>query len=169
MADLLTHVLLAFGLFTALGWAIEWLDRRWVAVGAVGSLFPDLNRLDLVFDDHAIEQILGIPFDWGGLHTLGGVVLLAAIGGVLFSSRDEQLRGFGLLFAGGVSHLLVDAVKQWADGAGNTLLYPLSWWRPPTPGWYVSANRWVLGIVAAFALLVLLLDRYVVEPTRSGN
>lgn len=162
MAELLSHVLLAFGLFTIAGWAVEWLDRKWVAVGAVGSLFPDLNRLDMIVDDYTVSQMLGIPFSWGGLSTLGGVVVLAAAGAVLFASRKEQLRGFGLLFAGGVSHLLVDGVKQWADGAGGTPLYPLSWWRPPTPGWYVSSDQWVLGVAVVFALAVFLLDQRVV-------
>lgn len=162
VAELVTHVLLAFGLFTAAGWAVEWLDRTWVAVGAVGSLFPDLNRIGLVVDDHVISQVLGIPFGWGGIHTLGGVLVLAALGGVLFGSREERLRGFGLLFAGGISHLLVDAVKMWADGAGSTPLYPLSWWRPPTPGWYVSSDRWVLGVALVIALAVFVIDRNVV-------
>jgi hypothetical protein len=163
MAELLSHVLFAFGLFTIVGWAVDWLDRKWVAVGAVGSLFPDLNRLGLLIDEYTVSQMLGIPFDWGGLSTLGGVVLLAAVGAVLFDTRREQLGGFGLLVAGGVSHLLVDGVKQWADGAGGTPLYPLSWWRPPTPGLYVSSGRWVLGVAVVFGLIVFLLDRYVVN------
>ncbi|WP_336326828.1 metal-dependent hydrolase [Halovenus sp. HT40] len=163
MAELLSHVLFAFGLFTIVGWAVDWLDRKWVAVGAVGSLFPDLNRLDLLIDDYTVSQMLGVPFDWGGLSTLGGVVLLATAGAVLFASREERVRGFGLLFAGGISHLLVDGVKGWADGAGSTPLYPLSWWRPPTPGLYVSSDRWVLGIAVVFGLVVFLLDRRVIS------
>lgn len=158
MADGLTHVLFAFGLFTVAGWVIGWLDRRWVAVGMVGSLLPDLNRLGLLLDSYTISQTVGIPFDWGALHTLGGVVLLAALGAVLFEKRQAQLRGFGLLFTGGCSHLLVDAVKQWADSAGNVLLYPVSWWRLPTPGLYVSADRWMLGIAVAVGVAVGVVD-----------
>jgi hypothetical protein len=164
MAEGLTHVLLAFGLFTACGWAVDWLDRQWVAVGMVGSLFPDLSRLDLLVDDYIISQALGIPFDWGALHTLGGVMLLAAVGAVLFDSRQMRLRGFGLLVVGGCSHLAVDAVKSWADGASGAALYPLSWWRPPTPGLYVSADRWVFGAAVALAVATAVLDR-----VRSGQ
>ncbi|MXR50410.1 metal-dependent hydrolase [Halovenus sp. WSH3] len=160
MADGLSHVLLAFGLFTATGWVIGWLDRRWIAVGMVGSLLPDLSRLDLILDDSTISRVVGIPFDWGGVHTLGGVVLLGALGAVLFETRQEQRRGFGLLVAGGCSHLLVDAVKRWADGAGNVPLYPVSWWRPPTPGLYVSADRWVLGVAVAVAVTTVVVDRF---------
>ncbi|WP_436902619.1 metal-dependent hydrolase [Halovenus halobia] len=160
MAEGLTHVLLAFGLFTATGWTVGWLDRRWVAVGMVGSLLPDLSRLYLLVDDYIISQALGIPFDWAALHTLGGVVVLATLGAVLFDKRQQRLRGFGLLVAGGCSHLAVDAVKAWADGTGGTALYPLSWWRPPTPGLYVSADRWVLGVAVAVALVVAIIERY---------
>lgn len=159
MAEGLTHVLLGFGLFTLCGWVVGWLNREWVAVGMVGTLLPDLSRLDLLVDGYAVSQALGIPFDWGALHTLGGVVLLAALGAVLFDSRQSRLRGFGLLVAGGCSHLAVDAVKLWADGAGGTALYPLSWWRPPTPGLYVSADRWVLAVAVAVAVTAAVLDR----------
>ena len=159
MAEGLTHVLLAFGLFTATGWTVGWLDRHWVAVGMVGSLLPDLSRLDLLVDDYILSQALGIPFDWGALHTFGGVVVLAALGAVLFDSRQARLRGFGLLVAGGCSHLAVDAVKAWADGASGAALYPLTWWRPPTPGLYVSADRWVLGVAVAVAIAAVVGER----------
>lgn len=159
MAEGVTHVLLAFALFTVAGWTVGWLDRRWVTVGMVGSLLPDLNRLGLLVDDYVVSQTLGIPFDWGAVHTIGGVVVLAALGAVLFDSRREQLRGFSLLVAGGCSHLAVDAVKAWADGSGGAALYPLSWWRPPTPGLYVSADRWVLGVSVVVAAATIAVDQ----------
>lgn len=62
MSGLLTHALAAYVLFTALGWAIEWLDPRWVGGGMVGSLFPDLNRVDMFVDDYLFESVLSVPF-----------------------------------------------------------------------------------------------------------
>jgi hypothetical protein len=159
MADLLSHALFAFALFTAIGWAVSWLDREWVVVGMVGSLFPDLNRLDLVIDDYLVEQLLGISFDWGGLHTLGGVVVLSTVGAVLFSTRQQRHRAFGLLLAGACSHLGIDMVKAWADGSNGAYLFPFSWWRNPTPGWYVSADRWVLVVAAGVAVIVFAIDQ----------
>lgn len=161
MAESLSHVLVAFALCTAAGWGIGWLDRRWVAVGMVGAILPDLNRIDLLLDDAAVEQALGVPFDWGGLHTLGGVLLLAAVGAVLFGRAYERRRAFLLLVAGGSSHLVIDAVKAWADGSNGAYLYPLSWWRNPTPGWYVSADRHVVVVAVVVAGAVWLVDRYV--------
>lgn len=163
MAELLSHVLFAFAVFTVAGWVLSWLDRRWVVVGMVGAVLPDLDRLDLVLDGYLVEQWLGIAFDWGALHTLGGVLVLSAIGAVLFATREQRVRAFGLLVAGGCSHLIVDAVKAWADGSNGASLYPFSWWRNPTPGWYVSADRWVLVVALAVALGVLLVDRYGLE------
>ncbi|MFC7058386.1 metal-dependent hydrolase [Halovenus salina] len=163
MADLFSHALFAFAVFTALGWTASWLDRRWVVVGMVGSILPDLNRIDMFVDDHLIEQSLGIGFSWGAIHTLGGVLLLSGIGAVLFATREKQVCAFGLLTAGGCSHLLVDAVKAWADGAGGAALYPFSWWRNPTPGWYVSADWWVLAVTLLLAVTVFVTDRYVIS------
>lgn len=167
MADLLSHALLAFALFTALGWVIEWLDRRWVVVGMVGSLFPDLNRIELIVDDYALSQLLGIPFEWGAIQTLGGALVLSAMGAVLFAEARQRRRAFGLLVAGAASHLVVDAVKKWADGANGATLYPVSWWRNPTPGWYVSSDPWVLVVAGIVAVSVWLVDRYVLSQ-RAG-
>jgi membrane-bound metal-dependent hydrolase YbcI (DUF457 family) len=166
MAELLSHILFAFAVFTALGWAVSWLDRRWVVVGMVGSVLPDLNRVDLLLDDYLIEQLLGLPFSWDAIHTLGGVLVLSGAGAVLFATREQRIRAFGLLTAGGVSHLLVDAVKAWADGANGAFLYPFSWWRNPTLGWYVSAERWVLVMALVLTVGVLVVDRYVTGPSR---
>lgn len=159
MAELLTHALVAYALFTAFGWALEWLQPRWVVLGMVGSLFPDLNRIDMLVDDYAIEQLLGLPFDWGAIHTLGGVLLLSAVGALLFGAATARRRAFALLVAGGCSHLALDAVKRWAGGVNGAYLYPVTWWRNPTPGWYVSTDRWVLGVALACALVVFVVDR----------
>ena len=159
MAELLSHVLAAYVLFTALGWVIEWLEPRWVVVGMVGALLPDLNRIGMAIDSSLIESLLGVPFSWGAIHTLGSLVLLSLAGAMLFGTASERRRAFALLVAGGVSHLALDALKGWADGFNGAYLYPLSWWRNPTPGWYVSTDRWVLGVALACSVVVFLVDR----------
>jgi len=148
MTESLSHVLIAFAPCTAAGWGIGWLDRRWVAVGMVGAILPDLNRIGLLLDDAAVERALGVPFDWGGLHTLGGVLLLVA---------------------GGSSHLVIDSLKAWADGSNGAYLYPLSWWRNPTPGWYVSADRRVVVVAVVVAGAVWLVDQYVNPAWNLGS
>lgn len=161
MAELASHVLMAFVLFTMVGWRVDWLDREWVVVAMVGSLLPDLNRVNIVIEGDMIEAVLGIPWGWSAIHTIGGVLILSAIGCVLFARRRAQYRAFGLLVGGAVLHLLTDGVKAWANGYNGMYLYPFSTWRNPTPGWYVSADRWVLVLWVLVALVVLVVDRMI--------
>lgn len=160
MAELLSHVLVAYALFTVASWRLEWLTKRWVAIGMIGALLPDLNRIGLFASDAAIEATLGVPFDIDALHTLGGTVLLAGIGAMVLD-RHHGL-AFGVLLAGGLSHLLVDGLKIYADGAAAAWLYPITWYRHPTPNLYVSSDPAVLAVTAAVALGVFCVDRYAV-------
>lgn len=160
MAEWLTHVLLAYALFTLLGWHIDWLDEKWVAVGMVGSLLPDLSRLGLVIPAELVHYLVGTEFSWGGIHTLGSVVLMAAIGALLFRTSQQQRRAFALLFGGAIAHMVVDLPQRYADG--NMLLNayssPIPTGHPPTPGWYVSPDLWTLGAGVLVALAVFVLD-----------
>ena len=133
MGDLLSHILFAFTAFTVAGWAVTWLDRRWVAVGMVGAILPDLDVLGAFLDGATVSAALGVPFDWAATHTLGGVLLLAAALALLFERSSQRRRAFGLLVAGGCSHLLIDGLKVWADGANGVSLYPLTWRRIAPP------------------------------------
>ena len=167
MAEWVTHVCLAYALFTVVGWSVDWVDRQWVAVGVVGSILPDLDRLDLLLSGDLITATTGIPFNWNGINSVGGTVVLSAIGALLFACRSDQRRGFSLLFAGALSHLLVDLPQRYADGLmlTNKYLFPLPAWRPPTPGWYVSADRWVAIVALLVALVVFGVDRYQTSAT----
>lgn len=167
MAELLSHVLIAFIALTVASWRVEWLTRRWVAVGMVGAVFPDLNRLEMVVSRTTVEGLLGVPFHWNALHTLGGVLLLSAFGAALFARHRR--RAFGVLFAGGLTHLVTDGVKIYADGFAAPWLYPFTWYRHPTPNLYVSADRWVLVIVSAVTIAVVLLDRFVAGRREGSN
>lgn len=158
MADLLTHILVAFVVLTIAGWRIDWLARRWIAVGMVGALLPDLNQLGRLLSGPAIERLVGVPFHYGAFHTIGGVLVLAGLGAVLFA--EHHWRAFGVLLAGGLSHFLVDGFKMHADGRAETWLYPITWWRHPAPDLYVSANPRVLAVALACATVVFTVDRY---------
>ncbi|SDJ56119.1 metal-dependent hydrolase [Natronorubrum texcoconense] len=157
MAELLSHVLAAYALGTVVSWRLEWVTKRWVAVAMIGALLPDLNRIGLFVTDATLESVLGVPFSVDAIHTLGGVVLLSAIGAMVVA--DQHRRVFGVLLAGALSHLLVDAVKAYADGAAGAWLYPVTWARHPTPNLYVSSDPAVLAVVGVTALLVWWTDR----------
>jgi hypothetical protein len=157
MADLFSHVLVAYVIFTVASWRVDWLTKRWVGIGMIGALLPDLSRIGLFVTDATIESILEVPFGIGAIHTLGGLILFAAIGSLVVA--DRRRRAFGLLVAGGLSHLLADGLKVWADGAASAWLYPFSWYRHPTPGLYISSDPRVLAVVGSVALAVALVDR----------
>jgi hypothetical protein len=160
VADLLSHVLIAYALFTIAGWLIDPLTRRWVAVGMGGAAIPDLVKLDLVLDDRLIERTLAIPFSYAPISSLAGVLLIAGAIALLFTY--ERRRVYTLLVAGGTCSLVVDGLRAYADGHASFWLYPL-WWRPPTPNLYVTSDPRVLVVVLAVAAAVAVADRYVVE------
>ena len=63
---------------------------------------------------------------------------------------------------------MIDGLKTWADGANGASLYPFSWWRNPTPGLYVSADRRVVVVALVVAGAVCLVDWYL-DLSKSKN
>lgn len=163
MADLLTHVLVPFIGLTVLGWRIEWIEDRWIPVAMGGAAIPDLTRIDLVLDDSVIEGVLGIPFSWGPVGTLAGVMVIG--GAIALWFTKEQGRVFGWLLVGGLSALVLDGLRAYADGLASFWLYPI-WWRPPTPSLYVSSDYRATVVAVFFATGVFLVDRWVINRTR---
>jgi len=162
MSEWLTHVFIAYAGFTIFSWKVDWLTDRWIAVGVIGSALPDLSRIELLVSHDIVEYLAGIDFTWAGIHTLIGVILLSAIGALCFGDSTAQYRAFVSLFGGAVSHLVVDLPQRYADGRMilDTYLSPIPVPRPPTPGWYVTPDRWVVGVAFVVALFVFGIDRY---------
>ncbi|WP_324664198.1 hypothetical protein [Haloarcula sediminis] len=162
MADLLSHLLVAFSLFTVASWRVKWLDRRWVVVGTGGAAIPDLVKVGLVLPEVTVESALGVPFSYTPLSTLGGVLLVAGLITLAFG-RDRWRRVYGLVVTGGVLSLLGDGMRAYADGRASAYLYPLTNWRPPTPSLYVSSDPLVLVAALAFAAVVVAVDRHIAD------
>jgi hypothetical protein len=154
MADLLTHVLVAYAAST-LAARRGWLPRRHVSVVLVGAVAPDAMKATVVPGVHR-GTVAGIPYSTWGLHTLGGIVLTAGLGALVIRGADRWLASRALL-AGGVSHLLLDLLVIRADGVAPPYLYPLSGWLPPAGNVYLSSDLWppllalcLAGVVAAY-------------------
>ncbi|MDS0221906.1 hypothetical protein NDI54_11155 [Haloarcula sp. S1AR25-5A] len=158
MADLLTHLLVPYILLTSASWSVDWLDQRWVVVGMGGAAIPDLVKVEIVLDDSTVEALLGIPFSYAPISTLGGVLLLAGVITVAFERRHWG-RVFGLVSFGGLTSLLLDGLRVYADGRASAWLYPFTNWRPPTPSLYVSSDPTVLVVALLVAGVVAVLDR----------
>ncbi|QLH77076.1 hypothetical protein HZS55_07120 [Halosimplex rubrum] len=160
MADLLTHVLAAYVVLTVASWRVDRITPPRVAVGMCGGAIPDLVKVDLVVDSMAVERALGLPFTWGAVSTLGGVVLIAGAIALAFGSRYRR-RAFAFLLAGGSLSLVLDGLRVYADGRAGPWLFPVTWWRPPTPSLYVTSDPRVLVVGIAVAALVFVVDRRV--------
>jgi|GEM_PF-199071 len=163
MADLLTHVLAVYVLLTAAGWRFERVTRSWVVVGMGGAAIPDLVKIGILLDPRTVEAALGVPFGYRPLSTLGGVALVAGVVALLFG-RCHRWRAYGALLAGGVTSLLLDGCRVFVTGRAGPYFYPLTWWRPPSPNLYVTADPRVLGVALATALVVFLADRRRSDP-----
>jgi membrane-bound metal-dependent hydrolase YbcI (DUF457 family) len=158
MPDLLTHALLAYTIARALSLHYQWLDGSDVTVGMAGAFIPDIAKIMLVVPGDHVGAILGMPFSWIGIHTLGGTLVGVLVGSALAAPADRR-RATALLALGASSHLVADALLHKAAGHSYPLLWPLSTYAPPTPGLYHSADLWTIPAAGAAALLVTLLER----------
>jgi len=158
MADLLSHLLAAYVLLTVAGWRVEWLDRKWVVVGMGGAAIPDLVKIDIVLDADVVESLLGVPFSYEPLSTLGGVLLVAGVITLAFE-RQRWNRVFGLITFGGLTALILDGMRVFADGRASAWLYPFTNWRPPTPSLYVTSDPRVLVVALILAGVVFVVDQ----------
>lgn len=158
MPDLLTHALVMYVVCTVVSWRVEWLTPSYVTVGMMGAMIPDLTKVKLVVSSHRVESVLGVPFDWFALHTLGGSLVSVLIGTVLVP-HGYRTRVLSLLMLGAVSHLLLDALLIGPSGHSYALLWPLTGYHPPTPGLYLSTDRWPAVGTATLAALVWLRTR----------
>ncbi|WP_411967242.1 metal-dependent hydrolase [Haloferax sp. YSSS75] len=159
MPDLLSHALLAYSLATIASWRYEWITRPYVTVAMAGAFIPDLAKGELILSDARVEQVLGVPFDWFGLHTTGAVICSILIGVLLVHSK-ERLRVFLLLALGAASHLIADAFLLNPTGVSYPLLWPFSRLYPPTPGLYLSTDIWPSVVLGIGALVVFGVTRY---------
>lgn len=165
MADLLTHVLVAYVLMTVASWRVEPIDQQWVVVAMGGAAIPDLVKVNVLVSARTVEHAVGIPFSYAPVSTLGGVVLVAGVIALAFGAGHRR-RAYAFLVAGGGLSLVGDGLRTYADGTSSPWLYPFTWWRPPTPSLYVSSDVRVVVVALVVAAVVFLLDR---RPLRDGD
>jgi hypothetical protein len=159
MPDLLAHALIAYTVGRVLSWRYTWLSPAYVTVVMAGAFIPDLTKIKLVVPSHTVAHLLGIPFDWGALHTVGGALVAIGIGVIAVAPR-ERLRVGLLLGLGAASHLLADALLITPSGRSYAILWPLTRYHPPTPGLYVSTQPEPTIVAGLGASVVWLVSRY---------
>ena len=159
MAELLTHVLAAYAIATALSLRYSWITPQYVTMAMVGAMVPDLNRIGLFVPESTVETLLGIPFSWGGTHTGGGSLVIIAIGALLVPARIRW-RVFGMLLLGMASHHALDLLLWFPSGYAYPVLWPLTGHAPPAGNLYLSTDRWPAVLSGVVAALVWYLVRW---------
>lgn len=156
MVDVLSHVLVGYVVGVALSVRYEWMRPAHVTLVMVGALSPDFVKIQLLFPDGMVAALLGVPFSWNPLHTLGGnlIVLLA---GTLCLPPGRRLRAFALLAVGALTHHVLDISLLTVTGYSYAVFWPLTQYHPPSGGLYLSSDPWpalVTGLLAAVAWLL---------------
>jgi hypothetical protein len=159
MPDLLAHVLLAVFACELLRWRLEWLSTDHVTVAMAGALLPDVSKIHLLIPNRLVRRALEVPFDWSGLHTVGGVTVAALIGATLVDRRDRW-RVAALLGFGAVTHLVADLFLMTPSGRSYPFAWPVSSYLPPTPGLYLSTGPEPTILSAALVVGLLTIRRW---------
>jgi hypothetical protein len=137
MADWLTH--------TLVGWITGKTLKQDIALLVIGSLIPDLTKLDMAFVWLGIHNY----HFFEPLHTPIAACLIAGIIALFFPDIKKALLPLGL---GILTHFILDFFLVHVHG-GMKLLFPFSW-----EGWqvyvYRSDNYWVTVIAILAALIV---------------
>lgn len=165
MPDILTHVLVGYSLGTALAVRYEWLRPAHVTLVMIGALSPDFVKIKLALPDAIAQHLLGIPFSWMPLHTLGGSVLVVCLGALLVAPAYRR-RALALLALGAGSHHALDLLLINATGYSYPVLWPLSAYRFPSPNLYLSSDRWPALVAGTIATGVWLRRRRCSQPSR---
>lgn len=150
MPDVLTHVLVGYVLGTALSARYDWITGPFVTVAMVGAMLPDVAKVTLVVPSAVVEATLGVPFSWFAIHTPAGSILLAGVGALLVDGTHRR-RAFALLLVGAASHHVLDALLLSTTGYSYALAWPLSTVNPPSPGLYLSTDRWPAAVATGLA------------------
>ena len=153
MADVLTHVLVGYIIGQLLAFRYDWMEPHHITLVMIGALSPDFVKINLVVPDELVQAVLGIPFSWSPLHTLGGSVLVILLGSLLLA--PEYRRHAILLFLiGALSHHALDLALLNASGYSYAVFWPITEYRPPSGDLYRSSDPWPALVAAVGAALV---------------
>ena len=151
MADVLTHVLVGFIVGTLLSIRYDWLGPEYVTLVMIGALSPDIAKIDLVISSETVSALLGVPFGWSALHTLGGTVIVVLLGSLLVAP-EYRTRAIALFFVGAVSHHVLDLLLISTTGYSYAVFWPMTEVRFPRGDLYLSSDRGPVVVVGALAV-----------------
>lgn len=156
--DLLAHALLAYAVCRLLSLRIEWFTTPYVTAGMAGAFVPDVMKVRLLVTGPELGSLLGIPFSWDAIGTLGGATVCVLVG-VALVAPDERRRAGSALAVGAATHLATDAMLLTPSGRSFPVFWPLTRYSPPTPGLYLSTRPEPTAVAAALAVGSYLIHR----------
>ncbi|QLG27384.1 metal-dependent hydrolase [Halorarum halophilum] len=158
MPDILTHVLVGYCLATLLSLRDDRITPPYVTVAMLGTLLPDLTKIELLVPSMVVEQAIGLPFSWFAIHTPFGSLLAASVGALLVAPHHRR-QVLALLLLGAFSHHALDAMLLNVTGSSYPLLWPLSTYHIPSPGLYLSSDRWPALLTGSLAAVMWTVKR----------
>lgn len=159
VTDVLTHVLTGYVLGTVLAFRYDWMGPAHVTVVTVGALSPDFVKAEIFLPDGLMQYLLGIPFAWAPLHTLGGTIAVGLLT-VLLLAPEYRRRALALFLVGAATHHVLDIALITPSGEAYAVLWPLLEYRPPAGGLYLSSDRWPALVAGLAAVAVWAFGRY---------
>jgi hypothetical protein len=97
-----------------------------------------------------VESLLGVPFDWDALSTVGGAAVALGLGTLLVPSRLRR-RTAAMLALGALSHFCLDYLLLFPSGYTHPYLWPMTAVGLPGPGLYLSSARWPAAVAVVVA------------------
>lgn len=158
MTDVLTHVIAGYIIGTLLAMRYEWMRPAHVTLVMIGALSPDFVKIQLLVPDGLVASVLGVPFSWSPLHTVGGAVLVLCLG-TLALAPDERKRALVLFAIGASSHHVLDVLLLTPTGYSYAVFWPLTEYHLPSGGLYMSTDRWPAVVAGLSAVLVWVIAR----------
>lgn len=158
MPDLLAHALVAYAVCRGLSHFVGWFSTPHVTAGMAGAFVPDLVKARLLVSGPEVEALLGVPFSWFALKT-GGAAAVCVLVGVVLVVPTHRRRAGAALSVGTATHLVADALLLTPTGRSFAVFWPLTRYRPPTPGLYLSTQAEPTVVAALVAGLVWLVHR----------
>ncbi|WP_137289816.1 metal-dependent hydrolase [Natronorubrum halophilum] len=167
MPDVLTHVLVGYVIGMLLSLRYERLRSAHVTLAMVGALSPDFAKIDLFVPDGLVAALLGVPFSWSPLHTLVGSVLVVGLCSLLLAP-EYRTQAIALFAIGALSHHVLDVLLMTPTGEAYAVFWPLTEYRLPAGGLFLSSDRWPAAVAGLCAALVWTIARYRDDPTGTG-
>ena len=159
MPDLLTHVLVGYSIGTLLSVRYKRVRPAQVTLVMIGALSPDLRKIAPVIPTGPLEVVTGGPISWTPLHTLGGSVLVVLLGSLLVAPEYRR-QAIALIAIGAASHHALDIALLTATGESYAVFFPVSTYRLPSPGLYLSTDRWPVAVAGVLAVGSWVVRRY---------